>query len=441
MARVPRTSRQARRRTLLALTATTALTAGLLTATAATGNAATATHRAAGPGHAATAASGHIPYSAIQGADSPAALGAPAGTLPKLAESERNASHSANAPGPAGAIDLRARALRGGHHGRSVPSAIRTVSGGWSVPWGLSWLPNGSALLTERETFKVFRLSRAGKRVEAGTVPNVVTTNGEGGLLGVAVSPNWNRDHHIFLMHSAQNDNRIVRMTYDGSRLGNYTVLVSGIKKHRFHNGGRLQFGPDKLLYATTGDAFESGLAQDKASLNGKILRMTPEGKPAPGNPYESLVYSIGHRNPQGLTWDAQGRLWEAEFGNNAYDELNLIKPGQNYGWPVCEGQCSTPGMTNPERQWAVSEASPSGIAYADGALYLAAQRGQRLWRVPVDSSGAGTPEAYYTGAYGRLRTVEKVPGTNALWLTTTNADLGGGQPNGSDKVFQVTLR
>ncbi|MEU3960402.1 PQQ-dependent sugar dehydrogenase [Streptomyces buecherae] len=400
MARAPHPFRQTRRRTLLALTATTALSAGLLTATTATGNAAT-THRSAGTSHASTAVSGHLPSTADAGAV----------TLP------------------------------GGHHGRSVPSAIRTVSEGWSIPWGLDWLPDGSALITERETFKLFRLTQAGKRVEVGTVPNVVTTKGEGGLLGLAVSPNWTRDHHIFLMHSAEGDNRIVRMTYDGTTLGEYTPLVTGIKKYNYHNGGRLQFGPDGYLYATTGDAFQPALAQDKTSLNGKILRMTTEGKPAPGNPYGSLVYSIGHRNPQGLTWDAQGRLWEAEFGNNAFDELNLIKPGRNYGWPTCEGQCTTPGMTNPERQWKTNEASPSGLTYADGAVYLAAQRGQRLWRVPITRTGTGTPEAYYTGDYGRLRTVEKVPGAKALWLTTTNADLGGGQPAGSDKVLRVDLR
>ncbi|MFT2017530.1 PQQ-dependent sugar dehydrogenase [Streptomyces sp. 796.1] len=397
MARAPRTSRQTRRRTMLALTATTALTAGLLTATAATGTAASATHRSTAS-HSATAPSGQLP-----GQSGPAA------------------------------------ALSGGHHGNSVPSAVRSVSDGWALPWGLSWLPNGSALITERESFKVFQLTRAGKRTEVGTVPNVVTTNGEGGLMGVAVSPNWRRDHHIFLMHSAENENRIVRMTYDGTTLSDYKVLVSGIKKHRFHNGGRLQFGPDGFLYATTGDAFDSANAQNKESLNGKILRLTRDGKPAPGNPFGTLVYSYGHRNPQGLTWDNKGRLWEAEFGNNAFDELNLIKPGQNYGWPVCEGACTTPGMTNPEQQWKTSDASPSGLAYADGAVYLGAQRGQRLYRVPLTSTGTGTPESYYAGEYGRLRTVEKVPGTNSLWLTTSNV-FGAGQPS-IDKVLQVDLR
>ncbi|TPQ22882.1 PQQ-dependent sugar dehydrogenase [Streptomyces sporangiiformans] len=341
----------------------------------------------------------------------------------------------------AGTGNATARSVSGTDSGiDSVPTGIRTVSSGWTVPWGLSWLPDGSALLTERDSFKLFKLTQSGTRTQVGTVPNVVTTNGEGGLLGVAVSPNWRTDHYVYLMHSAASDNRIVRMTYDGSSLSGYKVLVTGIAKNKYHNGGRIKFGPDGYLYATTGDAQNGDRAQDKNSLNGKILRMTADGKPAPGNPFGTLVFSLGHRNPQGLTWDAQGRLWEAEFGNSKYDELNLIESGKNYGWPICEGTCSSSGMTNPKRQWTVSEASPSAVAYADGALYLAALRGERLWRIPVSGTSAGTPVAHYTSQYGRLRTVEKVPGKNALWLSTTNADNNGGEPDGADKVFQVDL-
>lgn len=323
----------------------------------------------------------------------------------------------------------------------SVPSSIKTVSSGWSIPWGLSWLPDGSALITERDSFKVFKLTQSGTKTQVGSVPNVVTTSGEGGLLGIAVSPNWNTDHYVYLMHSASEGNRIARMTFDGSSLSGYTTLVSGIKKNKYHNGGRLKFGPDGYLYATAGDAQTSDLAQDKNSLNGKILRMTTDGKPAPGNPFSTLVYSYGHRNPQGLTWDAQGRLWEAELGNSKYDELNLIEPGKNYGWPTCEGTCSTSGMTNPKRQWSTGDASPSGVTYADGALYMAALRGERLWRIPVDGTSAGTPQAYYVSEYGRQRTVETVPGKNTLWLSTTNADNNGGEPDGADKVFQIELK
>ncbi|MET8681043.1 PQQ-dependent sugar dehydrogenase [Streptomyces sp. NPDC004647] len=327
-----------------------------------------------------------------------------------------------------------------GNRADSVPSGIKTVSSGWTIPWGMSWLPDGSALISERNSFKVFKLTQSGTRTQAGTVPNVVTTGGEGGLLGAAVSPNWNSDHYVFFMHSAEDGNRIARMTYDGTSLSGYTSLVTGIKKNKYHNGGRIKFGPDGYLYATAGDAQTQDLAQSKSSLNGKILRMTPEGKPAPGNPFGTLVYSYGHRNPQGLTWDAQGRLWSSEFGAGTYDELNLIEPGKNYGWPVCEGTCSTSGMTDPERQWPVGQASPSGVTYADGALYMAALRGERLWRIPVNGTSTGTPAAYYVNSYGRMRTVETLPGKNALWLSTTNADGNGGEPAGSDKVFRIDL-
>ncbi|GAA3104591.1 PQQ-dependent sugar dehydrogenase [Streptosporangium carneum] len=352
-------------------------------------------------------------------------------------------------PGAAAAAGACSAAQRDGDAGQAgarcgggAPSRVEQVSTGWSIPWGIAWLPGGrDALVTERDSFRVFRATPAGARAEVGTVPETVTTSGEGGLLGVAVDPRWTRNHYVYFMHSAEEGNRIARMTYDGRTLADYTVLVRGIAKNRFHNGGRLAFGPDGYLYATTGDALNRDDAQRRDSLNGKILRMTTSGAPAPGNPFGTLVYSYGHRNPQGIAWDSRGRLWEAEFGNNAFDELNLIKPGRNYGWPVCEGECDTPGMTNPKRTWPTSEASPSGIAIVRDVVYMAAQRGQRLWRVPLcPGEGTGTPTAYYQGVYGRLRTVVKVPGADRLWLSTTNADGMGGQPDGSDRILRVTV-
>ena len=326
--------------------------------------------------------------------------------------------------------------------GGGVPSRITQVSTGWTVPWGVAWLPGGRiALVTERDSFAVFATTLTGARTQIGTVPETVTTEGEGGLLGVAVDPRWATNHYVYFMHSAAEGNRIARMTYDGRTLGGYTVLVRGIAKNRFHNGGRIAFGPDGYLYATTGDALNRDNAQNRDSLNGKILRMTTSGAPAPGNPFGTLVYSYGHRNPQGLAWDSRGRLWEAELGNSSLDELNLIKPGLNYGWPVCEGDCDTPGMTNPKRTWPVSDASPSGIAIVRDVVYMAAMRGQRLWRIPLCSGeSTATPTAYYEGAYGRLRTVTRVPGTDRLWLSTTNADGMGRQPDGSDRIFRVTV-
>jgi glucose/arabinose dehydrogenase len=322
-----------------------------------------------------------------------------------------------------------------------VPSSIVTLSTGWSVPWGMSWLPDGSMLVTERDTFKLFHEPAAGgSRTLIGTVPNVVTTGGEGGLLGIAVDPNWSTNHYIYIFHTATEGNRIVRMTYNGTTISGYKILVKGIAKNKYHNGGRLAFGPDGYLYATTGDAENGANAQNKASLNGKILRMKTDGTPAPGNPFGTLIYSYGHRNPQGLAWDSAGRLWEAEFGNNQWDELNLIQPGLDYGWPTCEGICTVSGMTNPKAEWPVNEASPSGIAIVDNAVYMAALRGERLWRIPLNGTNVGTPQAYYVNQYGRLRTVMAVPGKSELWLSTTNVDLNGNQPAGSDKIFRITI-
>ncbi|KQV21333.1 oxidoreductase [Kitasatospora sp. Root187] len=324
-----------------------------------------------------------------------------------------------------------------------VPGSPTTLSSGWTIPWGVYWMPDGkTSLVTERDSFKVFRTTLAGVRTQVGTVPNAVTTDGEGGLLGVAVDPDWSTNHRVYFMHTASEGNRIVRMNYDGTTLSGYTVLLQGIQKNRYHNGGRLAFGPDGYLYATTGDAQTSANAQNKNSLNGKILRLTTEGKPAPGNPFNNYVYSYGHRNPQGLAFDRNGRLWEAEFGNATYDELNLIKPGANYGWPTCEGTCSTAGMTNPKASWAVNVASPSGIAIVRNVVYMAALRGERMWRIPIngDTETVGTPTSYYVGTYGRLRTVSKVPGADQLWLTTTNADNNGGAADGADKLLRITI-
>jgi glucose/arabinose dehydrogenase len=324
-----------------------------------------------------------------------------------------------------------------------VPSSITTISSGWTIPWGTYWMPDGqTALVTERDDFRVWKVTPSGTKTQVGTVPNAVTTNGEGGLLGVAADPNWSTNHYVYFMHTASEGNRVVRMTYNGTSLSGYTILLQGIKKNQYHNGGRLAFGPDGYLYASTGEAQTPDLAQDKNSLNGKILRMTTDGKPAPGNPFGNYVYSYGHRNPQGLAFDRSGRLWEAEFGNSKFDELNLIKPGANYGWPTCEGTCSTSGMTNPKATWPVNQASPSGIAIVRNVVYMAALRGERLWRIPIngDSESVGTPTSYYVGTYGRLRTVTKVPGADQLWLSTTNCDNNGGAADGSDKIFRISI-
>src|SRR5699024_9966980 len=175
------------------------------------------------------------------------------------------------------------------------------------------------------------------------------------------------------------------------------------------HDGGRLAFGPDGYLYVTTGDTHEPSTSQNTDNLAGKILRITTSGKPAPGNPFGNEVWSYGHRNVQGIGWTSEGRMYASEFGNNERDELNLIEPGNNYGWPHVEGWVENSEYSNPVVDWPNSEASPSGIAVTDAGVWLAALRGKRLWYVPFEADGsAGEPRAYLE--LGRLRDVILTP-------------------------------
>jgi len=324
-----------------------------------------------------------------------------------------------------------------------VPGQPSVVASGFSVPWAISWLPDGqAALVTQRNDFHVWRVTRSGQRTDVGVVPESQGTGGEGGLMGVAVSRTWNgtSDQAVYFMHTSSDGNRVARMSFNGSSLSGYTVLVRGIQKNTYHNGGRLAFGPDGFLYATAGDAQNTSNAQNTSSLNGKILRFTTTGQPAPGNPFGNLVYSYGHRNPQGLAWDSAGRLWSAELGQNTWDELNLIEPGRNYGWPVCEGMCNDTRYTNPKAIWSTAEASPSGLAIVGSTAFMGALRGQRLWRIELNGTSAGTISSHFQGQFGRIRAVVGVPGTNAIWLSTSNADFVGGQPAGSDRILTSTI-
>ncbi|MEU6234887.1 PQQ-dependent sugar dehydrogenase [Kitasatospora sp. NPDC047058] len=321
-----------------------------------------------------------------------------------------------------------------------------TVASGLEAPWGLVVLPEGDLLVSERDSGRILRVAaKDGAKTEAGTVPGVVA-GGEGGLLGLALSPGYATDHLVYAYFSTADDNRIVRFPYDptrpaGRQLGDVTVLLSGIPRGPRHNGGRIAFGPEGLLYAGTGDSSKGTLAQDKGSLAGKILRLTPDGTPAPGNPFPgSPVYSYGHRNVQGLTWDPQGGLWASEFGENNWDELNLIRPGDNYGWPEAEGVANRPGFTDPVVEWPPSEASPSGIAYADGAVWVASLRGTRLWRVPLAGNRpAADPQAFLDRTYGRLRTVV-ADRDGTLLLVTNNTDGRGDPGPDDDRILRLAI-
>jgi len=314
----------------------------------------------------------------------------------------------------------------------------QTVATGLATPWGMAFLPDGSALVAERDSARLLQVRAGAAPVVRGTVPGVVP-GGEGGLLGLAVSPTFGQDNLVYAYLTAANDNRIVRFRLDA--LQNQTIVLSGLAKASIHNGGRIAFGPDGMLYAGVGDAGQTANAQNLQSRNGKILRMRPDGTVPPGNPFaNSLVYSLGHRNVQGLAWDGQGRLYATEFGQNTWDEVNLIVAGGNYGWPTVEGIGTNPNFRNPIVQWTTAEASPSGAAIANDTLFAAALRGTRLWTVPLTAGGgAGTPVAELQGQFGRLRTVVVGP-DGWLWVTTSNRDGRGTPGRDDDRILVVPL-
>ncbi|WP_345633764.1 PQQ-dependent sugar dehydrogenase [Streptomyces thinghirensis] len=323
---------------------------------------------------------------------------------------------------------------------------VRTVTTGLQSPWGLAPLPGGDLLVSSRDEATVTRVDeKTGKKTELGEVPGV-SPAGEGGLLGIALSPDYASDRMVYAYFTSASDNRIVRMRYDekrpaGEQLGAPDTVFRGIPKGVVHNGGRIAFGPDKMLYAGTGESGDTGLSQDKESLGGKILRMTPDGDPAPGNPFpDSAVYSYGHRNVQGLAWDDEQRLFAAEFGQDTWDELNAIKPGDNYGWPEAEGESDGSEFHDPLAQWSTDEASPSGIAHAEGSVWMAGLRGERLWRVPLKGTeAAADPQAFLEGEYGRLRTV--VPaGGDKLWLMTSDTDGRGDAKESDDRILELRV-
>ncbi|MCQ4121182.1 PQQ-dependent sugar dehydrogenase [Rhodococcus tibetensis] len=319
------------------------------------------------------------------------------------------------------------------------PEAAPTVvADELDVPWGIALLPDGGAVIAERDSGTIRRLQPNGDVSEVGEVPDVAA-RGESGLLGLAVSPTYTSDQTIFAYLTTGEDNRVVAVRYDGHSLGEPVPILTGIPAGSIHDGGRIAFGPDGKLYVTTGEAGDRPLAQDLTSLGGKILRINPDGTIPPDNPMSgSPVWSSGHRNVQGITWDDAGRLWATEFGANTWDEVNLIRPGANYGWPEVEGQAGEADFVDPVVQWPTDEASPSGVAFLDGSLWVAALRGERLWRIPVGGDGSlGEPQSLFAGEYGRLRTVVATP-DGALWFSTSNRDGRGSPADSDDRIFAV---
>jgi glucose/arabinose dehydrogenase len=305
---------------------------------------------------------------------------------------------------------------------------------GLEAPWGIAFLPDGSALVTERDSARILAVQDGVAREVARVAE--ARPRGEGGLLGIAVPPDYATNPWVFVYYTAADDNRIARLRLDDP--GRLMPIFVGIPKANRHNGGRIAFGPDGMLYVGTGDALDESAAQDRSNPGGKILRLTPDGAPAPGNPFGATpVYSYGHRNVQGLAWDASGALFASEFGQDTYDELNRIEPGGNYGWPEAEGVSGREQFVDPVATWAVDDASPSGIAIdGDGRVWMACLRGQRLYRIATDGSDA---QILLRDQHGRLRDVAVAP-DGSMWVLTSNRDGRGDPVPGDDRIRRVRI-
>ncbi|HEY1041452.1 MAG TPA: PQQ-dependent sugar dehydrogenase [Candidatus Paceibacterota bacterium] len=311
------------------------------------------------------------------------------------------------------------------------------------TPWEMVELPDKKILVTERNG----RMHIVGSNVSF-NIPGVIETS-EGGLLGMALHPKFveNKFLYIYFTTKANNKtvNRVVRYVFDGKSVSGAKTIIDAIPAGSVHNGGRIAFGPDGYLYIATGEAGEEKLAQDINSLGGKILRIKDDGGIPIDNPFKNAVYSYGHRNPQGLAWDANDGLWSTEHGRSGvqsgYDELNYIEKGGNYGWPIIEGDETKEGMHVPVlHSGATTTWAPSSLAYLDGKLYFNGLKGKTLYVVPVTSSGkVGELSTMFANTYGRLRAVTSLK-DGSLLIATSNKDGRGDPQEGDDKVLKVML-
>lgn len=334
-----------------------------------------------------------------------------------------------------------------------TPVDLQSIKGpavlaeGLEVPWDVVFLPDGRLLVTERPGR--LRVLDPDGTLHTLALPVADTRAvGEAGLLGLTLHPGFDRNNLLYLYRTYARGsrliNRVERYVLQGTELALDQVIVDDIPGARNHNGGRIAFGPDGYLYIATGDAGEPRLAQDTGSLAGKVLRVTDEGAVPEDNPFGNAVYSYGHRNPQGLTWDAEGRLWSTEHGRSGarsgLDEVNRIVRGGNYGWPASEGDHVAPGTTGPAvHSGANTTWAPSGAAYAHGSIFFAGLRGEALYEAVLDGDQVREIRVHLKGQYGRIRAARAGP-NEELYITTSNRDGRGTLRPGDDRIIRIEL-
>jgi glucose/arabinose dehydrogenase len=318
---------------------------------------------------------------------------------------------------------------------------------GLDTPWGMVFLPDGGMLVTERPG-RVRFIDKAGVlQNESVAVAGLGREFGEGGLMGIELHPEFEKNNFVYLYYSyAENGigtlNRVVRMRYVNGKLDEEKVMVDNIPGAIFHDGGRIKFGPDGYLYITTGDAQQPDLAQEINSLAGKVLRVTDEGGAVSDNPFGNLVYSFGHRNSQGLAWNERGELWSTEHGRSGaasgLDEINLIEAGKNYGWPVIQGDETRAGMVTPVRHSGANDTwAPGGAVFAGDSLFFTGLKGEALYEAVIEGGWVIDLKEHFKGKYGRLRDVSLGP-DGLLYLLTSNKDGRGNPAYNDDRIIRV---
>ncbi len=324
------------------------------------------------------------------------------------------------------------------------PSDVEVIAAGLSIPWTIVELPSGDLLFTERPG----NLKRIGENNQTFEIEGVEHV-GEGGLLGLSLHPSFEENGFIYLYLTTKTGegltNRVERYVYNNDQLSGRQAIIKNIPGASFHDGGYIAFGPDGKLYITTGDAGNEQSAQQANSLSGKILRLNDDGSTPADNPFGNAVYSYGHRNPQGLAWDDKGQLWASEHGpsglESGNDELNLIKKGANYGWPVIKGQQAREGMEKPIVESGSNETwAPAGLAFYNGSLYFAGLRGQSLYQAEIKEDNSVELKAHFAGDFGRLRAVF-VNSKDLLLVSTSNTDGRGSPGQSDDRIIQINPR